>query len=64
MKKPEPKYEKMDVPRLSQEIKEKNGKSTRRLSKCIEALTDLLDHEEHHEEAAEQPRHLRDTGTE
>ena len=63
MKKPEPKYEKMDVPRLDAEVKKMNGRSTRRLKQCIEALTDVLD-EDQNAEHAEQPRPLRDTGTE
>lgn len=44
MKRPE--YEKIEVPRIDSDIREMNGKSTRRLNKCIEALTDLLDRDE------------------
>lgn len=43
MKKPEPKYEAMDVPRLDAEVKKMNGKSTRHLTECISHLTDVLE---------------------
>ncbi len=43
MKKPEPKYEAMDVPRLDAEVKKMNGRSTRHLKECIGHLTDVLD---------------------
>jgi len=46
MKKPEPKYQPLHVPRLDPDIKEMNGRSTRRLEKCIEALTALLEENE------------------
>lgn len=45
-----PKYEKMDVPRLHPEVKEMNGRSTRRLKQCIDTLTDLLDREDRRED--------------
>jgi hypothetical protein len=39
-----------------------NGKSTRRLNECIDALVDLLDHtEEEHDEVVEQPDTDSDT---
>lgn len=43
MKKPEPKYEAMNIPRLDAEVKEMNGKSTRRLHQCIDALDHVLE---------------------
>tara|TARA_R110002094_G_scaffold201798_3_gene173206 strand:+ start:1340 stop:1519 length:180 start_codon:yes stop_codon:yes gene_type:complete len=43
MKKPEPKYEAMDVPRLDANVKKMNGKSTRRLKECISHLTDVIE---------------------
>ena len=43
MKKPEPTYQKMDVPRLDAEVKNMNGKSTKRLHQCIDALDDVLE---------------------
>ncbi len=46
MKKPEPRYEQMDVPRLEPDIKDMNGQSTRRLAQCIDELSDLLDDDE------------------
>lgn len=43
MKKPEQKYEKMPAPRLHEDVKKMNGRSTRRLSECIDILCDVLD---------------------
>lgn len=43
MKKPEPKYEAMDVPRLDANIKKMNGRSTSHLKECISHLTDVLE---------------------
>lgn len=42
-KKPEHRYEKMDAPRLDEHVKKMNGRSTRRLHECIDALCDVLD---------------------
>ena len=55
MKKPEPKYEAMDVPRLDAEVKKMNGKSTRHLKECISHLTDVLDEIEEGEQAPSCP---------
>ncbi|MHA2063089.1 MAG: hypothetical protein ACXABY_01790 [Candidatus Thorarchaeota archaeon] len=66
MKHPEPEYEQMKVPHLTDQVKKMNGKSGHRLSQCIDALSDLLDenNEVQHEEAVEEPDSLRDTDTE
>ena len=40
MKKPD---EKIEIPRLSQEVKKMNGKSGHKLSQCIDALCEILD---------------------
>jgi hypothetical protein len=61
----QPKREQIPVPRLHQDVKAMNGKSTKRLSKCIEALSALLDaNDEVQHEVDEKPDALRDTGTE
>lgn len=61
----QPKREKIPVPRIHQDVKAMNGKSTKRLSDCIEALSDLLDaNDEAQHEVAKEPDTLRDTGTE
>ena len=62
MKRPEPKYEQMEVPHLTDKVKKMNGKSGHRLVKCIDALSDLLD--ENNEVQHEESDSLRDTGTE
>lgn len=65
MKRPEPKYEQMEVPRLADKIKKMNGKSGQKLTECIDALSDLLDENEaQHEETTDESSDLRDTGTE
>jgi hypothetical protein len=51
MKLPDPQDQ---LPRLSQEVKDMNGKSTRRLNECLDALTDLLDDDR--EESREEPQ--------
>lgn len=51
-----PKREQIKVPRLCKEIKEMNGKSTKRLTECIDRLSDLLD-----EKTTDKPDTLRDT---
>lgn len=61
----QPKREQIPVPRLHQDVKAMNGKSTKRLSDCIEALSDLLDrNDEVQHEVVEEPDTLRNTGTE
>lgn len=61
----QPKREQIPVPRLHEDVKAMNGKSTKRLSQCIDALSELLDSDEvQNEEVAENPNTLRDTGTE
>lgn len=64
MKHPEKK--RVPFPRLSEDVKEMNGRSTKRLTQCIDALADLLEEKEEvqHEEATDEHRPLRDTGTE
>lgn len=42
MKKPD---DKIEVPKLSQEVKKLNGKSGYKLSQCIDALCEILDEE-------------------
>jgi len=65
MKRPEPKYEQMEVPRLADQVKKMNGSSGRKLSQCIDALSELLDeNEERHEETTDESSPLHDTGTE
>ena len=39
------KQEKPAVPRLSQEVKNLNGKSGKKLSQCIDTLCEILDEE-------------------
>ena len=58
-----PEYKKMSVPRIHDDIKEMNGKSTHRLQKCIEELDDLLDanDEAQNEEVTDESGPLRDT---
>ena len=60
MKKPDQKYETMEIPRLDAEVKKMNGKSTRRLHQCIDALDHLLEDDESHarppRRAAEPPK--------
>ena len=61
----QPKREQIEVPRLNESVKAMNGKSTKRLSQCIDALSELLDSDEvQHEQVVEEPSALRDTGTE
>lgn len=53
-----PEYEKIDVPRLDPQVKEMNGKSTRRLKQCISDLECVLadrEPEERHEEGSDSP---------
>ena len=56
------KKEQLPVPRMDPDIKAMNGKSTKRLQKCLDELTDLLDapetqHEEssHHDDTTSCP---------
>jgi hypothetical protein len=37
-----PEHEDMKIPGLNKDIKEMNGKSSRKLSKCIDDLSELL----------------------
>ena len=62
----QPKREQIPVPRLHEDVKAMNGKSTHRLSQSIKALSELLDSNDEiqDEEVAENPNTLRDTGTE
>lgn len=64
MKRPE--YKQMKVPSLDADIKEMNGKSSRKLSQCIDELSNLLDEhsETQHEEADDEPQHPHDPATE
>jgi len=59
----QPEREQMPVPRLSRDVKAMNGKSTKRLTQCIDALSELLDDndEVQHEAVVDQPTPLRDT---
>ena len=58
----EPKREHIPIPRIHQDIKAMNGKSSKRLSECIDVLTDLLDdNEAQNEEVVEQPDTMPDT---
>ena len=61
----QPKRKHVKVPRLHEDVKAMNGKSTERLAQCIDALSHLLDaNNEVQHEVAEEPNTLRDTGTE
>lgn len=40
-----PEREEIKVPRLTQEVKDMNGKSTERLTRCLDHLCDILDDE-------------------
>ena len=61
----QPEREQIKVPRLHRDVKAMNGKSTKRLTQCIDALSELLDeNDEVQHEVAEEPNTLRDTGTE
>lgn len=53
-----PEREQIDVPRIHEDIKEMNGKSTERLTQCIDKLSDLLD--DNDEETTCEPRSLDD----
>lgn len=65
MKRPEPKYEQMNVPRLTDKVKKMNGRSSQKLAECIDALSDLLDENEvQNEETAGGSDPLRDTSAE
>lgn len=66
MKRPSPKYEQMEVPRLHPEIKEMNGQSTKRLAECIDRLSGLLDENNkiQNEEADNKPQDLANPDTE
>ncbi len=56
MKRPE--YKQMKVPSLDADIKKMNGKSSHKLSQCIDELSDLLDesNEVQNEEADDKPQ--------
>jgi len=43
MKHPKPQYEQLEIPRLDNEVKKMNGKSSKRLSSCIDKLAELLE---------------------
>ena len=46
----------LPVPRIDPDVKAMNGKSTKRLDKCIQELTDLLDEQEaRHEKGSDCP---------
>lgn len=64
MKRPE--YKQMKVPSLDADVKKMNGKSSRRLSQCIDELSNILDEhgEIQHEEADDELQHSDDTDTE
>jgi len=53
MKKPEQKWEEIKIPKLCPEVKKKNGKSSSRLSKCIDALDDHLEEQDVQEDTDE-----------
>ncbi len=55
----QPKREQMSVPRLTEQTKEMNGKSGRKLSQCIDDLMDLL--EEQDEKTTNESDSVRDT---
>ncbi len=58
-----PKDKKMSVPRIHRDVKEMNGQSTKRLTECLDQLSDLLDkNDEVQNEETTDP--LRDAGTE
>lgn len=46
MKKPEQKWEEIEIPKLCPHVKKKNGKSSHRLSECIDALDDQLEEQD------------------
>lgn len=56
-------HQEMDVPRLHKDIKAMNGKSSRRLAKCLDDLSNLLDENDKHEKPPEDDTDLRDAGT-
>lgn len=61
----QPKHEYIEVPRLCKDVKAMNGKSTKRLTQCINALSDLLDaNNEVQHEVVEQPSAMRNPSTE
>lgn len=61
-----PKYKHIPMPRLTDDTKKMNGKSSRRLSQSIIDLSDLLDEceEVKDEEMDNEPRDLNDFDTE
>ena len=46
MEYPKPQYEQIEVARLTDQVKNMNGQSSQRLSKCIDKLSELLDKSE------------------
>jgi hypothetical protein len=53
MKRPEQKWEEMEVPKLCPHVKKKNGASSHRLSECIDALEDHLEEDDVQKDAGE-----------
>ena len=61
----QPKYVRIEVPRLHENIKTMNGKSSKKLTQCIDKLSELLDeNKEVQHETTKEPDTLRNTGTE
>ncbi len=46
MEYPKPQYEQIEIPRLDDQVKKMNGKSSQQLQSCINKLSELLDKSE------------------
>ncbi len=46
MKRPEQKWEEIEVPKLCPQVKKKNGASSHRLAECIDALDNHLEEQD------------------
>lgn len=53
MKRPEQKWEEMEIPKLCPHVKKKNGESSHRLAECIDALEDRLEEDDVQEDTSE-----------
>jgi len=62
MEHPKPKYEQLELPRLTDETKKMNGKSSQKLSQSIDKLSELLDEDDKQDETLDEFDPLRDLG--
>jgi len=65
MKYPKPQYEQLEIPRLDDQVKKMNGKSSKRLQNCIDKLSELLEESEGQDgDATDGTGLVRDLGVE